>query len=45
MKAYLLARVSTDDQKDALPAQSFRLVEYAKRRGYEYQLAELRECL
>ncbi|HXR50147.1 MAG TPA: recombinase family protein, partial [Verrucomicrobiae bacterium] len=43
MKAYLLARVSTDDQKDALPAQTFRLVEYAKRRGYKYQLAELRE--
>lgn len=43
MKAYLLARVSTDDQKDALPAQTFRLTEYAKRRGYEYELAELRE--
>lgn len=43
MRAYLLARVSTDDQKDALPAQTYRLTEYAKRRGYEYQLAELRE--
>jgi DNA invertase Pin-like site-specific DNA recombinase len=43
MKAYLLARVSTDDQKDALPAQSYRLTEYAKRRGYDYRLIELRE--
>lgn len=43
MKAYLLARVSTDDQKDALPGQTFRLTEYAKRRGYDYELAELRE--
>lgn len=43
MKAYLLARVSTDDQKDALPAQTFRLTEYAKRRGYTYELFELRE--
>ncbi len=43
MRAYLLARVSTDDQKDALPAQSYRLTEYAKRRGYEYELTELRE--
>ena len=43
MKAYLLARVSTDDQKDALPAQSYRLTEYAKKRGYDYQLSELRE--
>lgn len=43
MKAYLLARVSTDDQKDALPAQTYRLEEYAKRRGYDYELFELRE--
>lgn len=43
MKAYLLARVSTDDQKDALPAQSYRLTEYAKRRGFDFQLTELRE--
>lgn len=43
MKAYLLARVSTDDQKDALPAQTYRLTEYAKRRGYDYELTELRE--
>ena len=43
MKAHLLARVSTDDQKDALPAQTYRLTEYAKRRGYIYELFELRE--
>lgn len=43
MKAFLLARVSTDDQKDALPAQTHRLVEYAKRCGYEYELTELKE--
>lgn len=43
MKAYLLARVSTDDQKDALPAQSYRLIEYAKRRGYDFSLTEIRE--
>ena len=43
MKAFLVARVSTDDQKDALPAQAFRLIEYAKRRGYGYELTEIRE--
>lgn len=43
MKAFLLARVSTDDQKDALPAQTHRLVEYAKRCGYDYELTELKE--
>lgn len=43
MKAFLLARVSTDDQKDALPAQVFRLTEYAKRRGYDFEIFELRE--
>lgn len=43
MKAFLVARVSTDDQKDALPAQTFRLTEYAKRRGYDYEITELRE--
>ncbi len=43
MKAFLVARVSIDDQKDALPAQAFRLTEYAKRRGYEYELTEIRE--
>ncbi len=43
MKAYLLARVSTDDQKDALPAQTHRLLEYAKRRDYDFQLFELKE--
>jgi site-specific DNA recombinase len=43
VKAYLLARVSTDDQKDALPAQSYRLIEYAKRMSYEHELFEIKE--
>ncbi len=43
MKAFLLARVSTDDQKDALPAQSYRLIEYAKRMSYEHELFEIKE--
>jgi site-specific DNA recombinase len=43
MKAFLLARVSTDDQKDALPAQSYRLIEYAKRMSYDHELFEIKE--
>ena len=43
MKAFLLARVSTDDQKDALPAQTYRLTEYAKRMGYQFELTEIKE--
>lgn len=43
MKAYLIARVSTDDQKDALPAQTFRLTEYAKKLQADYELFEIRE--
>jgi|GEM_PF-5662570 len=43
MKAFLLARVSTDDQKDALPAQTYRLTEYAKRMNYEFDLTEIKE--
>lgn len=43
MKAFLLARVSTEDQKDALPAQSFRLKQYANRMGYDFELSEIRE--
>lgn len=30
-------------QKDALPAQTHRLLEYAKKRGYKYELTEIRE--
>ncbi len=42
-EAYLLARVSTEDQKDALPAQIYRLEEYAKRYSYKYKLFEIKE--
>ena len=43
MKAFLLARVSTEDQKDALPAQTYRLIEYAKRMSYDFELFEIKE--
>lgn len=43
MKAYLLARVSTDDQKDALPAQTIRLKDYARRKKFSYDLYEIQE--
>jgi site-specific DNA recombinase len=43
MNAILLARVSTDEQIDALPAQTQRLVNYAKDRGYKYRLIEFQE--
>jgi site-specific DNA recombinase len=43
MKAYLIARVSTEDQLDALPAQVHRLLDYAARRAYDYQLIEFQE--
>lgn len=43
MKAYLIARVSTEDQVDALPAQNFRLLEYSKRRAFEPELIEFQE--
>ncbi len=43
MKAYLVARVSTDEQKDALPAQTQRLIKYAERQGFNYELIEIRE--
>ncbi len=35
MKAYLIARVSTLDQASALPAQIYRLEEYAKQEKYK----------
>ena len=38
MKAIILARVSTEEQKDAgnsLPAQIVRMEEYCKRKGFE----------
>jgi site-specific DNA recombinase len=43
MKAYLIARVSTDEQKDALPAQVYRLQTYAERQGYDYVLYQFQE--
>lgn len=43
MKAYLIARVSTDEQKDALPGQIHRLVEYASRQNYYHELIEIQE--
>src|SRR4051812_33733818 len=43
MKAILIARVSTDEQKDALPGQVQRLIDYAKRQRFEYKLVEIKE--
>ena len=43
MKAYLIARVSTDEQADALPGQIYRLEDYANAKGYEYELFQLQE--
>jgi site-specific DNA recombinase len=43
MKAYLIARVSTDDQKDALPAQRYRLEDYATREFSDFKLVEFQE--
>ena len=43
MKAYLIARVSTADQVDALPAQVYRLTDYAQSKGYGYELFKFQE--
>lgn len=43
MKAFLIARVSTDEQSDALPGQIYRLIDYAKAKGYDYELFQLQE--
>jgi site-specific DNA recombinase len=43
MKAYLIARVSTEDQIDALPAQVYRLKDYAELNDYDYELVEITE--
>jgi DNA invertase Pin-like site-specific DNA recombinase len=43
MFAILIARVSTDDQKDALPGQVYRLEDYAKRNKYTYKLFQVKE--
>lgn len=43
MKAYLIARVSTADQVDALPAQIYRLNDYAERYFPDHELHEFHE--
>lgn len=43
MKAFLIARVSTDDQADALPAQIYRLKDYADKMNYDYEVFEIKE--
>ena len=43
MKAYLIARVSTDEQSDALPGQIYRLKDYALRNKFDYKLFEIKE--
>lgn len=43
MKAFLIARVSTDDQSDALPGQIYRLKDYAARKDLDYELFEIKE--
>lgn len=43
MKAFLIARVSTDDQADALPAQVYRLQDYAHRMRFTSELFEIKE--
>lgn len=43
MKAFLIARVSTDNQADALPGQVYRLKDYAEKMRYDYDLFEIKE--
>jgi site-specific DNA recombinase len=43
MKAILVARVSTDDQAEALPAQIYRLQDYALKNDFDYELVEIKE--
>ncbi len=43
MKAFLIARVSTDEQSDALPGQIYRLTDYANKKGYTYELFQFKE--
>ena len=43
MKAFLIARVSTEDQNDALPAQVYRLKDYAEKKDFESELVQLSE--
>lgn len=43
MNAFLIARVSTADQVEALPAQVYRLTDYANSQGFDYKLFEFHE--
>ena len=43
MKAYLISRVSTEDQLEALPAQTIRLVSYAEKLKFNYELFSIVE--
>lgn len=43
MKAILVARVSTDDQAEALPAQIYKLQDYALKNEFNFELVEIKE--
>ncbi len=43
MRAFLIARVSTEDQKDALPAQIYRIEDYAKKLRFDYETIQFQE--
>jgi site-specific DNA recombinase len=43
MKAFLIARVSNEDQEDALPGQVYRLENYAVRNDYTHELFQFQE--
>ena len=43
MKAILIARVSTDDQAEALPAQIYKLQDYALKNEFDFELVEIKE--
>jgi site-specific DNA recombinase len=43
MKAVLIARVSTADQAEALPAQIYKLQDYALKNEFDYTLVEIKE--
>ena len=43
MKAILIARVSTDDQAEALPAQVYKLKDYTLKNEMDFELFEIKE--
>ena len=43
MKAILIARVSTDDQAEALPAQIYKLTDYAFKNELDFEIVEIKE--